>query len=74
MFKENNQFVSAVLVETKVMIFVPVVLKTIKGMELTLSVIDCGKKWHTGEILKRPRLKEFKSTRTVYSVRQDLNV
>jgi hypothetical protein len=44
MFKENNQFVSAVLGGAEVMAFVPVVLKTLNGVELILSVIDCGKK------------------------------
>jgi hypothetical protein len=57
MFKENNQFVSAVLGETKVTIFVAVVLKTLKGMELILSVIGCRKKCQTEGDLKRPTLK-----------------
>jgi hypothetical protein len=43
MFEGNNQFVSAGLSATEVMIFVAVVLKTYKGMNLGLSVVGCRK-------------------------------
>jgi len=70
MFKGNNQYVSAGLGATKVMIFVAVVLKIQKSMKLGVCYRlqkEMPKRW---EIPKRPRLKEFKSTRTV---RYDLN-
>jgi len=65
MFKGNNQFVSVGLGATKVTIFVAVVLKTQKGIKLSMSVVGCRKKCKRREIPKRPRLKDFKSTGTV---------
>lgn len=57
MFKENNQFVIAVLGATKVMIFVAVVLETRKGMKHCVSVLGCREKCQTEGDPKTSRVK-----------------